>query len=450
MHHNKFGLSHHANPGASTPSHHGLDEVSFVLQRFRPKPEFFTREEDLLGKRMATKPDFSSISYRNGSIFVAYLHEQQVLLNFRVLCNLPITVRYVEDDCHVLLTESFRQRLVHICMDLSSSSAKSSASLFSVMSRLLLQLQSLPSTRSETSSATTDAFKASLSPQIVDFSILCLQCVATSRKSTSFCSPVPASFRNNGNGDVLMHRLRSFLSSRNAHSSASFMAFLNSLHWTSGATLQQTKTPSHSSNNTVSLCLNLDFGDPSPHFTQRAKQYGTMTAYHGTHVEKVWSILNYGLLNLSRTRLQQNGAMMGAGVYLSTSLEVASFFAKEHACVQWHGCPQVLQRLLKHHKVLLPTYHGATTVSCFAVFQATILAPPPTSVANTTRRDGKYYVVPVSDDILPTKLYLTFSLVQKPRFQGWSLWLLVVVVAGVVAISMGLVSCVGESCFAFL
>jgi hypothetical protein len=39
-------------------------------------------------------------------------------------------------------------------------------------------------------------------------------------------------------------------------------------------------------------------------------------AYHGTTMEALHSILNVGLVGLSGTRLQRNGAMLGDGIYL--------------------------------------------------------------------------------------------------------------------------------------
>ncbi|KAK3242286.1 hypothetical protein CYMTET_48022 [Cymbomonas tetramitiformis] len=53
---------------------------------------------------------------------------------------------------------------------------------------------------------------------------------------------------------------------------------------------------------------------------------GAKTAFHGTPGENLHSILRCGLLNLTGTRLQRNGNLFGAGIYLSTSLSVAYNF----------------------------------------------------------------------------------------------------------------------------
>ncbi|KAL2632129.1 hypothetical protein R1flu_016815 [Riccia fluitans] len=57
-------------------------------------------------------------------------------------------------------------------------------------------------------------------------------------------------------------------------------------------------------------------------------EHGSIMAFHGTTTENLHSILRCGLLNMSKTTLQRNGAMYGEGVYLSTDLSVAVTFSK--------------------------------------------------------------------------------------------------------------------------
>ncbi|XP_057829849.2 uncharacterized protein LOC131040907 isoform X2 [Cryptomeria japonica] len=56
--------------------------------------------------------------------------------------------------------------------------------------------------------------------------------------------------------------------------------------------------------------------------------FGSMFAFHGTSAENLHSILRCGLLNLSNTTLQRNGAIFGEGTYLSTDINVALSFSK--------------------------------------------------------------------------------------------------------------------------
>eukprot|EP00566_Odontella_aurita_P022506 CAMPEP_0113527768 /NCGR_PEP_ID=MMETSP0015_2-20120614/1475_1 /TAXON_ID=2838 /ORGANISM="Odontella" /LENGTH=141 /DNA_ID=CAMNT_0000426231 /DNA_START=581 /DNA_END=1003 /DNA_ORIENTATION=- /assembly_acc=CAM_ASM_000160 len=126
--------------------------------------------------------------------------------------------------------------------------------------------------------------------------------------------------------------------------------------------------------NELAFNLGLDMGYPSPHFVQRAKQHGTLTVYHGTNPENLWSILTYGLQSLSNTRLSKNGAIMGHGVYLTTSKKVALFFANSDSCTKsvWWNHASFLRLIPNSY------YSGSLehcTVSCAAVLEATIVAP---------------------------------------------------------------------------
>jgi hypothetical protein len=216
----------------------------------------------------------------------------------------------------------------------------------------------------------------------------------------------------------------------------------------------------------------------SPRFARSSQKHGGLTVYHGTHMENAWSILHNGFFNPSEVgrggnKFVKNGAMLGSGIYLTTSQKVATFFATSNAPTK------TIRTALKHDSIgnlismaagggweLDPDTkgsgnngaigmdnHGAGTaavpfddlyeVSCFPVFEARIVRPPenegdpagndPSVVrtirqqqnnnnnncigtgSTTTRRDGKYYVVPDGRDVRITKLHLTLELTRKKR-----------------------------------
>jgi len=66
--------------------------------------------------------------------------------------------------------------------------------------------------------------------------------------------------------------------------------------------------------------------EPRPEAVREGSE--TILAFHGTSAENLHSILRCGLLNMSNTQLQRNGAMFGEGVYLSTDPAVAYSFCK--------------------------------------------------------------------------------------------------------------------------
>ena len=190
----------------------------------------------------------------------------------------------------------------------------------------------------------------------------------------------------------------------------------------------------------------------SPRFARLCKQYGVVTAYHGTHMDHVWSIINNGFFNMSDHPLFcKNGAMMGSGVYLSTSKKVATFFATNNSSKNTNK----IRTALKHDSLRnILQMEGSLCyfddddgnndeenrsryrdvdefydISCYPVFENRIIRPPndnngedKTGVTgsknnsndrSTTRRDGKYYVVPDGRDIRITRLHLTFELKRK-------------------------------------
>lgn len=191
----------------------------------------------------------------------------------------------------------------------------------------------------------------------------------------------------------------------------------------------------------------------SPRFARLCKLYGVVTVYHGTHIDHVWSILNNGFWSMSDNPLFcKNGAIMGSGVYLSTSKKVAQFFATNNSSKNAnkirtafkHDSLRNILLLVENNlcfdndgdcdgddekrKKDLDEYYD---ISCYSVFEARIIRPPNDDNNNNqndnkngderaaaeskspTRRDGKYYVVPNGQDIRITRLHLTFELTRK-------------------------------------
>jgi len=197
----------------------------------------------------------------------------------------------------------------------------------------------------------------------------------------------------------------------------------------------------------------------SPRFARLCQKYGVVTVYHGTNIDHVWSILNNGFWNMSDNPLFcKNGAIMGSGVYLSTSKKVATFFATNNSSKNANK----IRTALKHDSLrnILPLMENSFCfdndkecdgnddgddekrkkdldelydISCYSVFEARIIRPPnddnnnnqndnkngdderaaSESSKSSTRRDGKYYVVPNGHDIRITRLYLTFEFTRK-------------------------------------
>uniref|UniRef100_A0A0D6QXU5 Poly [ADP-ribose] polymerase n=1 Tax=Araucaria cunninghamii TaxID=56994 RepID=A0A0D6QXU5_ARACU len=68
--------------------------------------------------------------------------------------------------------------------------------------------------------------------------------------------------------------------------------------------------------------------DLQTEFETTKMSLGSIFAFHGTSAENLHSILRCGLLNLSNTTLQRNGAIFGEGTYFSTDINVALTFSK--------------------------------------------------------------------------------------------------------------------------
>lgn len=419
------------------------DEVSFVLEHFQPLPKVPTRTGVVESKPKTKTRGFSSIQYVENSLRVSYLSNTVHLLEFDVSCRIPHLVSYVRGDHLTKWTQS----LDNLCADLSSCTTDKSASLFAVVSRLLLSLNNLQpvleSTDNEKNAMLRSIFSCSTPScrRIWDLELLLMRCSAIGRQSATFCTPVPDEFRGDG---LLAERVLAVTESINTrelfsssdgslhYQQVELLGFLFSLRWEQ-ATLRTISRTGTRSNERIVLCLDMQsaIGVESPKFAHLAKRHGVTTAFHGTKIGSVWSILNCGLRSMSETKYCKNGALMGSGVYFSSSYKAASFFAANDAAAgsfltAWRHWS--LLSLLNLSSDVLDGY----SISCFPVFEAQIILPPHgnSTEKDCTRRDGNYFVVPNSQDIRITKLHLSFELVKKRSFSP--LLIAVFIILGVI------------------
>lgn len=460
------------------------DEVTAVLRHFGPKFASLIHSKD---SPTCSGKGFSSIRYLSSKVGsgtgavlrCAYLHQlyatdrpHSLFLEFDVATTRPSAVACV--SCNGRPTGgdgSDDHQFRHLDSD-SFESVASASSLFAVVSKLLHSLNhDLPKTLIEATCNNKTNADANGDPnlmvngmhqteaarQILWLQILLLRSAAAGRNRSELCSPVPVPLMSHSkmlDGDVIANYIFSTTNKmmpqcfgkqsgqKEQNEQEMMWSFLLSLPWILG----ELKVDDHDSvekGSTLSVDITLDItaalGDETPHFAKLAKEQGVVTAWHGTKVENVWSILNYGLQNLSYHKtLCKNGAMLGEGVYLSTAYSVAAMFAKMDArytpalLEAWQH-PALLCLIRDHTSTLDNTTTNTGdvgsrnildqyTVTCYPVFQATIIAPPEqenaTPSTNCTRRDGKYYVVPNSEDIRITRLHLTVELKRKTTALG--------------------------------
>ena len=149
--------------------------------------------------------------------------------------------------------------------------------------------------------------------------------------------------------------------------------------------------------------------------------------------------------------------MLGEGVYLSSSKQVAEYFAQSAAQSPVPALASAFQHECLLHLLCLGNVDisdleplNSYDITCLPVFEATIIKPSSsgkdedgssTSTANNkvsknpTIQDGKYYVCKDSEYIRLTKLHLTIELRKKTSLWSWvtssslSLPLIVVLIA---------------------
>jgi hypothetical protein len=376
------------------------DEVSIVLQNFRPQPEFLSSSK----KRQR---GFSFVLYKDHALKLCYLYNGIIPLHFQVSCNEPFTVCCELDS----LSRTLQNTLQDICTILNQDAR---SSLFSVVSRLLLSLNKLSTDIGVSPMYTFECIKN------LDLLLFLMRCAAASRnQSATLCTPIPHydCIVHDPGGIVLTvtNRLDSFKIQRNlqpcSHQEQLLLAFLSALPWASESTSTTVSTIKGDKATKINVCINVDVGDETPYFTRQRKERGVIRAFHGTHFEAVWSILNHGLLY--NKSLKKHGSMMGEGVYLSTSYNVAYFFATSNSKplnpkVWQHSCFWKLTNMTRK-----PNDDNNYRVSCYAVVEANILLPPDSPKGDSTRRDGKYYVVPNQRDIHMTKIHLTLEIEKQ-------------------------------------
>ena len=251
-----------------------------------------------------------------------------------------------------------------------------------------------------------------------------MRCAAASRThSATLCTPIPhfddGRMVPHDPGSVVLAMTNSLMTMQPpcSHSGTLWLAFLSALPWANHAKLTSIRNTTKGNKTTkIHMTLNVAVDDETPYFVSQQEERGVIRAFHGTQVEHVWSILNHGLLH--NPKFQTNGNMMGTGVYLTSSYNVAYFFATSHA--------KPLHRQVWQHASFWKVIHWIMPrnsknndnyrVSCYAVVEANILLPPesPKKGDDCTRRDGTYYVVPNPRDIFMTKIHLTIE-VSKQR-----------------------------------
>lgn len=101
--------------------------------------------------------------------------------------------------------------------------------------------------------------------------------------------------------------------------------------------------------NTPKWTFDVEYNSDSPKFNRLALETGIIQGYHGTDACNVWSCLQNGLVQMSGTALQTNGAAFGDGVYLAENLQVSLFYAKAWKPTKEfeHLLPEMAHRFLR-------------------------------------------------------------------------------------------------------
>lgn len=454
------------------------DEISMLLRHFRSKPVFAAGPNvtegsmHQQGKRQSRKHHrgYSDVKYyaADNKITLSYLHvnpitnkDEHSTIIFLVF-QLSVSSRVVKcihcSASDKSSSDLIKARMDHIC---STELPGVNSSLFSVASCLLQlldddMLNSYHSTRGETFHQLIQRsyHKTNLvnTLHLLDLQILLLRCAAAGRTRSQTLSPLPVAFASIKGDDALARivfgasnelYLGGFrtakMERKKQHQSTDpwlLLSFLLSLPIKDGRlmkddkdnTIINTDNRRLQGNIVANLTLALDTSDPTPSFLNLAEKYGTIQAYHGTKIESVWSILNYGLLNLSYNKaLSQNGAIMGDGIYVSSSRQVAESFAVMAAERTPPSLPyafehESLLHLLSYANVNIAKLDPLDTydIKCLAVFRATIIQPPKNHDEEfderITRQEGKYFVCENDEFVRISKLHLTFELSKKVQW----------------------------------
>ena len=471
------------------PPLHEDDEISTVLRHFRPKPAFECASKEIFiqqrqrRKRGRCDRGYSSFRFisdddddhKNDMLHLTYLHVHNSSTSIFLTFEIPIDTRSVtcvqccvSPDVSSATSLTLKSQLDKICLSVSDKHA----SLFSIASRLLQTLNDDFSASIDkifdcvvfgpSSRRLQIALHALLDDRprphdsglvyrLLDIQTLLIRCAAVGLNGSKICAPVPLEFTSASDGDELKLAQLVFVASDRLYApldetvddddvddAYNLLAFLRSLPWMECRSLKcitKSKTncdlySNQSNGDRIVARLHLEIGnalgDPSPIFSKLATKYGLISVYHGTKIERVWSILNHGLRNLSYDgALTQNGAIFGDGVYMTSSIDVARYFAESAA----QRPPKSLSFAFNHDSLLdllslcdvdvssldqLVQYN----ITCLPVFGATIIKPPPQMSTGSdricsTRQDGKYYVVSDSEMIRITDLYLTIELTRK-------------------------------------
>jgi hypothetical protein len=463
------------------------EEISTVLRHFRPKPRFITsfisNQNVLLQHRQKKRSQtqmfdraFSNIKYNASAhkLIMSYLHVKPnnamppvcAYLKFEICVSSKVVKCIGCSASDKLVSDMILGKIDKLLAENNPTS-----SLFSATSRLLQilnsdlmkldlrcrvgkqdTLSSLIKRKSKFAHASpTQSFVHAT--HLVDLQVLLLRCAAAGRMRSQTLAPVPLEFLSMEiDIDTLTNLIfnttyelyicgfqhENIRAQENQNPELwTLLSFILSLpineyrlSKTSANEVKAHKTKSALKSISSKLTIEISGDDPTPTFTKYASKYGTIQAYHGTKIESTWSILNYGLQNLSYNQaLSQNGAIMGEGIYLSSLREVAEGFAimaaeRQPKSLSYAFEHESLLRLLSFANVDITELDSLDTydIKCLSVFEATIINPPRDDKdidEITTRKQGKYYIVTDSEFVHVTKLHLTLELTKKVDMWCW-------------------------------
>ncbi|CAB9525614.1 expressed unknown protein [Seminavis robusta] len=433
-------------------------QVSLVLDHFQAQPAFL-RSESPTARRLNKSPsaakkrnkqtngNFSSIHYQDKALSLVYQHYCGYRLEFGIPVNItsPYKIHFVPDKYYKEKCEWMDHEMIELCQRVN---AEECASLFSTVSKLLLELGKLtvppppqqpflPNNDRKHEIRRLWAHKRTA----WDLPLFLMRCAATSQKSSRLCTPFPLGYERHP-AFVLHHnniRDTALQQPQRTCDEASLVSFLSSRQWTEKVKLAVDDNVS-TKTNTKAIQVTLDLRhDPTPHFQQLVHQRGSVKAFHGTSIENAWSILNFGLC--THPAIQKNGALMGPAVYLSDKYDVAYFFATQNGSAKylpraiWRAAPSfwnLLSSLSPSLVQYLQDPHAAVDLTCYAVVECTIVQPPKKHDDdphfNGTKRRDHYFAVPNPQDIHMEQMHLILEFTKRPTLSPWMAALMVLVV----------------------